>query len=408
MTEEIMACYGGGCYGNDPLYFDSQEEERLARMRNKQLTKALKEYRHQELKKLKLLERQGKILDIRRNIKQSIVVILGALEQLAISLEHESNVKRMHNILQEASSQGDAALTDELLADIEVLWRDAGVQECYSRSYEYQLIDSAKYFLDKVEEIRRPDYLPSDQDILRCRVLTTGIHHIEFDVHDAGHPVSFSVFDVGGQRGERRKWIQVFDSVVAILFLADVSSYEQTLREDQTKNRFMEALEIFEQVWKNRFLKNVSILLFMNKMDVLAEKIQRGRSISALTDKYPEVFPNYEKFIPSSSEKIEFLDSYYKPEGDGRKRRNSRGSKSADVNPDLIKTAVYVKHIFMKIVKGEVVLNPTVQKISKDWHQNHSCEYFYTCAVDTNNIQRVLDGCRTLIIRKHLERFGII
>jgi len=60
------------------------------------------------------------------------------------------------------------------------------------------------------------------------------------------------VYDVGGQRGERKKWIQVFDSVVAILFLADCSSYDQTLREDNTKNRFLEALEIFEQVWKNR------------------------------------------------------------------------------------------------------------------------------------------------------------
>jgi len=54
------------------------------------------------------------------------------------------------------------------------------------------------------------------------------------------------------------------------------------------------------------------------------------------------------------------------------------------------------------------MLKPTVQEITKDWHQNHSCEYFYTCAVDTNNIHRVLDGCRTLIMRKHLERFGII
>jgi hypothetical protein len=67
-----------------------------------------------------------------------------------------------------------------------------------------------------------------------------------------GFYICFSVFDVGGQQGERKKWIQVFDSVVAILFLADCSSYDQTLREDRTKNRFLEALEIFEQVWKNR------------------------------------------------------------------------------------------------------------------------------------------------------------
>lgn len=63
---------------------------------------------------------------------------------------------------------------------------------------------------------------------------------------------AFSVYDVGGQQGERKKWIQVFDSVATILFLADCSSFDQTLREDTTKNRLLEALEIFEQVWKNR------------------------------------------------------------------------------------------------------------------------------------------------------------
>lgn len=430
-----MACFGSSCYGNDYPYYDCPEEARLAKMRNKQITKVLKDYQRQEMKKLKILllgtgesgkstitkqmkiihingfetsERIEKIKDIRQNIKESIVVILCAMQQLGIELEHSENSAKMEYILNEASDQSPA-ITEQFLDYTEELWKDGGVQECYSRSHEYQLIDSAKYFLDNLTEIRQADYIPSDQDILRCRVLTTSIQHIEFEVKDAGHPVSFSVFDVGGQQGERKKWIQVFDSVVAILFLADCSSYDQTLREDRTKNRFLEALEIFEQVWKNRFLKNVSILLFMNKMDMLAEKVQKGRHVSCLTDKYPDLFPSYEKFTPSNSEKLEFADAYHRPESDGKRRRGSRsGSKSADINQDLIKNAVYIKHLFMKIVKGDIVLKPSVQVINKDWHQNHSCEYFYTCAVDTNNIQRVLDGCRTLIIRKHLERFGII
>ena len=34
--------------------------------------------------------------------------------------------------------------SDELLAAMKRLWADAGVQECFSRSNEYQLNDSAK------------------------------------------------------------------------------------------------------------------------------------------------------------------------------------------------------------------------------------------------------------------------
>ena len=42
------------------------------------------------------------------------------------------------------------------------------------------------------------------------------------------------MFDVGGQRSERRKWIHVFDNVTAIIFTAALSAYDQLLREDNT------------------------------------------------------------------------------------------------------------------------------------------------------------------------------
>ena len=155
-------------------------------------------------------------------------------------------------------------------------------------------------FLDKIFEIKNPAFVPSDQDILRCRSLTASIQHIEFEVPDGGTQVKFDVYDVGGQQGERKKWIQVFDSVTAILFVVDCSSFDQTLREDPTKNRLLEALENFEQVWNNRFLKYVSILLFINKIDMLAEKIARGRDIAELTRLYPDLFPDFDTFTPSS------------------------------------------------------------------------------------------------------------
>ena len=50
------------------------------------------------------------------------------------------------------------------------------------------------------------------------------------------------MFDVGGQRDERRKWIQCFNDVTAIIFVAASSSYNMVLREDNTQNRLREAL----------------------------------------------------------------------------------------------------------------------------------------------------------------------
>jgi len=61
-----------------------------------------------------------------------------------------------------------------------------------------------------------------------------------------------SMFDVGGQRDERRKWIQCFNDVTAIIFVAAASSYNLVLREDATQNRVQESLELFASIWTNR------------------------------------------------------------------------------------------------------------------------------------------------------------
>lgn len=67
------------------------------------------------------------------------------------------------------------------------------------------------------------------------------------------------MYDVGGQQGERRKWIQVFDSVTAILFLIDASSFDMTLREDTKKNRLLEAMETFDQVYNSRWEQFINL-----------------------------------------------------------------------------------------------------------------------------------------------------
>lgn len=37
-------------------------------------------------------------------------------------------------------------------------------------------------FLERMDVVRAPDYMPTEQDILRCRVMTTGIFETRFEV----------------------------------------------------------------------------------------------------------------------------------------------------------------------------------------------------------------------------------
>ena len=132
-----------------------------------------------------------------------------------VKLRHEENYKSKEFILTRTRHYlTHEDYSEEFFLHLEKLWVDEGVQETYDRSNEYQLIDCTQYFLDRIATIKQPDYSPCDQDLLRCRVLTQGIFETRFVVDK----VHFHMFDVGGQRDERRKWIQCFNDVTAIIF----------------------------------------------------------------------------------------------------------------------------------------------------------------------------------------------
>ncbi|TRY59602.1 hypothetical protein DNTS_003885, partial [Danionella cerebrum] len=124
------------------------------------------------------------------------------------------------------------------------------------------------------------DYLPTQQDILLARKPTKGIHEYDFEIKN----VPFKMVDVGGQRSERRRWFECFDSVTSILFLVSSSEFDQVLMEDRQTNRLMESLNIFETIVNNRVFSNVSIILFLNKTDLLEEKVKTV----AIKDYFPE------------------------------------------------------------------------------------------------------------------------
>lgn len=113
-------------------------------------------------------------------------------------------------------------------------------------------------------------YTPTVQDILLARKATKGISEHEFLINK----VPFCFVDVGGQRSQRQRWYQCFDHVKSILFLASSSEFDQVLFEDRRTNRLLESCNIFDTIVNNRAFERVSIILFLNKTDLLEEKIK--------------------------------------------------------------------------------------------------------------------------------------
>jgi guanine nucleotide-binding protein G(i) subunit alpha len=135
-------------------------------------------------------------------------------------------------------------------------------------------------YFDNIDRIAQPDYMPNDQDVLRSRVKTTGITETTFIIGD----LTYRMFDVGGQRSERKKWIHCFENVTTILFLVAISEYDQLLFEDETVNRMQEALTLFDSICNSRWFIKTSIILFLNKIDRFKEKLP----VSPMKNYFPD------------------------------------------------------------------------------------------------------------------------
>lgn len=298
---------------------------------------------------------------IRSNLLQVTRSILAAMALLYIELEKQESKQDRDKILLFLSDEFGKVDSDDILEVnpaklltisqcIINLWKDEGFRSCHFRKKEYQLMDSAAYYLDKAAEICALNYQPSDQDILRSRKKTTSISEYTFDIKK----VQLKVIDVGGQRNERRKWLQCFDNVTSIIFLASLSDYNLRLAENQQTNRMVESIELFATILQYPWFKKKSIILFLNKTDLFALEIQT----SNIKDYFPE---------------------YSGPE---------RDAEEAKI---FVRTMYEDKKPFPKDGPDSTHLFP-----------------HFTCATDTDNITKVFKDVQEIILRSYLNEFNLV
>ena len=211
------------------------------------------------------------------NVLSSIKALVAASEEMGIKLAEE--VQPAAKRIREMNAM--EAILAEYKDDIKIMWNEKGIQEVYSRASEFQLNDNAKYCLDNVERISESEYVPSQQDVLHTRIRTTGVIEINFPMGNR----KVTLVDVGGQRAERRKWMGCFDSVSAVLFCVAMSEYDCRLLEDNETNRTHESMKIFQEV-TTKWFPETTIILFLNKRDLFAEKIG--------TSPLKNTFPDYD------------------------------------------------------------------------------------------------------------------
>ncbi|KAM3940374.1 guanine nucleotide-binding protein subunit alpha-14 [Leptodactylus fuscus] len=289
-------------------------------------------------------DRRGFTKLVYQNIFTAMQSMIRAMDTLRIQYSSEQNMENAL-LIREVEVDKVNSLERKHVEAIKKLWEDPGIQECYDRRREYQLSDSAKYYLSDIDRISVNGYIPTQQDVLRVRVPTTGIIEYPFDLEN----IIFRMVDVGGQRSERRKWIHCFENVTSIIFLVALSEYDQVLAECDNENRMEESKALFRTIITYPWFQNSSVILFLNKKDLLEEKIL----FSHLVDYFPEF----------------------------------TGSKQ---------DAKAAREFILKLYQDQ---NPDKEKVI----YSH-----FTCATDTENIRFVFAAVKDTILQLNLREFNLV
>lgn len=287
----------------------------------------------------------GYRLTVYRNLLESAQAIVLAMRKIGVDPVLPANRVHADTILDykvDGSTPGWTFSEDVGLA-IHHLWQDPIIPKIMDHSSEFYLMDSASYFFGEVLRIGRPEYTPTETDVLRARQKSTGIVETRFNMGQ----LSIHMFDVGGQRSERKKWIHCFESVTSIIFCTALSEYDQVLLEEAGQNRMVESLVLFESVINSRWFLRTSIILFLNKIDVFKSKLPK---------------------VP--------LEKYF-PEYTG--------------GPDINKAAKYILWRFMQANRARLSVYPHL-----------------TQATDTGNIRLVFAAVKETILQNALKDSGIL
>lgn len=357
----------GNCLGSSNL----TPEELERRKKNKLIDSQMKAQSNKEAEKVKLLllgagesgkstifkqmkliygnrytesECKKYIPTIHANILQTIHIFLHHLKEY----NYYDEIKQVNELKILEETLVTSKIDEELGNVIKIFWNDDAVQKLWSKRSEFQIVgESVVYFVNRIDIIANENYVPSQDDILNSRVKTTGIVTEGYTIDGT----AFEMYDVGGQRNERKKWIHCFEGVTAVIFVAALSEFDMKLYEDGSTNRMVEALELFDDICNNTFFKTSSMILFLNKKDLFEQKI-KSKSIAD-----SEAFKDYKGAPNSYDDGVKYFIQKFL-------EKNKSGSE---------------RNIYQHV----------------------------TCATDTKNVKVVFNACKDIILQENLAKMGI-
>ncbi|CEP18607.1 hypothetical protein [Parasitella parasitica] len=290
----------------------------------------------------KASEREGFRIVVFSNLFSTIQTLLEALQVLELELADQASKDYADLFVETLSLEENQPFPELYLEPLKHLWNDETIQIAFKKGNMFALHDNISYFFEKIDTLWDPQYIPSDQDIIRCRAKTTGIVETTFHLG----PLIYRMFDVGGQRSERKKWIHCFENVTAILFVVAISGYDQCLAEDRNSNQMHEALMLFDTTCNSHWFVDTSIILLLNKIDIFKKKI----TYSPIA----KFFPDYSGQTDNYDTATNYFESKFR-------RLNRQSEKQIYVHFTDATDTTLLEHVMMAV--ADIILNENLNSL---------------------------------------------
>ncbi|CAK9232911.1 unnamed protein product [Sphagnum troendelagicum] len=187
-----------------------------------------------------------------------------------------------------------SSYTQEFAPIVEELWNNPAIKAVYDRRADlHSLPNVASYYLDRVVEVSKTEYEPTENDILQAEGLSqgSGLVQIEFDLEDKvpnsgawqdnESPLvigRYQLIRVGGRGSDRQRWLDMFEDVRAIIFCVALSDYDALWPDSSGTlcNKMVQTRDFFNSVLKHPCFQDTRFVLLLNKYDLFEDKITRG------------------------------------------------------------------------------------------------------------------------------------
>jgi len=264
-------------------------------------------------KQMKIIHQGGfaedEVKSQREILLQNVLIGMQELVKQAEKLEYQvEGENRKHCRFLTTS---EAEWNEKIGEKVKILWQDPAIQKTWAAAPGYQLqIGHMDYLMENLERITKPDFIPTNDDVLRARQRTTGEQTTALVIDKVG----WEMIDVGGQRPERSKWESILmskESINAIIFFGALDEFNMASSEEADKTKMELSIQVFHEVLDSDVVKgkpSLTLLLFLNKTDLLESKLKNEDTRKTFKD----LFPNYNGTDDSAHEciKEKFISNY--------------------------------------------------------------------------------------------------